>query len=138
MLRTNTALWRIAFLSGLGVVPAACGGHASDPAVREVLARIEADERRHAELAWRFVIWALNTGGPGVQRRIQSELARSTEAISAARPSPGVSFDGAAHGLLSDEQRAEIRAAALHDVVLPCARALLGFEHGAAPVAAAA
>ena len=32
MLRTNMTLWRIAFLSGLGSLPAACGGHASDVA----------------------------------------------------------------------------------------------------------
>jgi hypothetical protein len=108
---------------------------ARDPAVREVLTRVEADERRHAELAWRFVSWALNTGGPGVQRRIQGELASLREAT-AARSSGDASVDGAAHGLLSAAQRAELRAAALRDVVLPCARALLGVGHDAEPVVA--
>ena len=103
---------------------------ASDAAVREALLRIEADERRHAELAWRFVIWALNTGGSGVQRRIQRELASLGDAGASSAPSADASFDGAAHGLLSAEQRAELRAAALRDVVLPCARALLGRELG--------
>jgi hypothetical protein len=107
---------------------------ALDPAVREVLARIEADERRHAQLAWRFVIWARNTGGPAVQRRILRELAAVREAP-ASSPPTSASFDGAAHGLLSAEQRAEIRAAALREVVLPCARALLGVE-SREPVAA--
>ena len=98
----------------------------SDPAVAEVLTRIEADERRHAELAWRFVIWALNTGGPGVQRRIQRELCSLREGNASSSRTAQASFEAAAHGLLSGEQRAELRAAALRDVVLPCARALLG------------
>jgi hypothetical protein len=107
---------------------------ASDPAVREALTRIEADERRHAQLAWRFVIWSLNTGGPRVQRRIQRELAGLGEgAAEIPLPSAEESFDGAAQGLLCARQRAELRAAALRDVVLPCARALLGVELGAEP-----
>jgi hypothetical protein len=33
--------------------------HARDSGVRQILATIAADERRHAELAWRFVGWAI-------------------------------------------------------------------------------
>ncbi|HEX7670995.1 MAG TPA: hypothetical protein VF395_15475, partial [Polyangiaceae bacterium] len=36
--------------------------HATDPAVQKALARVTVDETRHAELAWRFVRWALATG----------------------------------------------------------------------------
>ena len=87
-------------------------------------------------LAWRFVIWALNTGGPAVQRRIQRELATVAETTASSPPSPHASFDGASHGLLSAEQRTEIRAAALREVVLPCARELLGAEQRSEPLAA--
>jgi hypothetical protein len=103
---------------------------ASDPAVRQVLARIEADERRHAALAWRFVSWALRTGGARVQRRIERELAGLQSSPPrphrpAPRPEPERPSAISAHGILSAAQRAELRDAALRDVVLPCAHALL-------------
>jgi hypothetical protein len=40
---------------------------ATDPAVREVLEATVADETRHAELAWRFMAWALDEGGDAVR-----------------------------------------------------------------------
>ncbi|MEY2936061.1 MAG: hypothetical protein RL033_6810 [Pseudomonadota bacterium] len=98
---------------------------ATDPAVRQVLARIEADERRHAELAWRFVSWALGTGGMSVQRRIERELGQLLAETATPRPAVEQSFDGSAHGILPAQHRAALRDAALRDVVLPCARALL-------------
>src|SRR5215471_10990918 len=90
-----------------------------------------------APLAWRFVSWALKTGGPAVHCRIQLELARSRDAAASIPPFAARS-DGAAHGLLSAAQRSELRAVALRDVVLPCAGVLLGVALGSEPVAAAA
>jgi hypothetical protein len=78
---------------------------ATDPAVREALAAIADDEARHAELAYRTVAWAIREGGAEVHAAVASvfeEAARSVPAGGAAA------------------------ARALCDVVLPCARALLG------------
>lgn len=102
---------------------------ASDPAVRDCLARIHEDERRHAELAWRFVRWAVRVGGASVQSRIQRELAQLVSgAPSSAMEQEMMSFDSSSHGILSARQRSELRAAALRDVVLPCAQQLLPVE----------
>jgi hypothetical protein len=43
---------------------------ATDPAVREVLEATVADETRHAELAWRFVAWAIAQGGAAVKEAV--------------------------------------------------------------------
>lgn len=69
---------------------------ASDPVIRAAYSQIAADEQRHAELAFRFVRWAL-------EQDSRSVTARVTAAI-AGPPSP----DGAATG-----------------VALPCLQALL-------------
>lgn len=98
-----------------------------DPIVRETWARIEADERRHAELAWRFVIWALRAGDARLQSRVQREL-HALSVSAAEHVSHGqydAAFDSAAHGILSLRRRLELRTAALRDVVLPCAQVLL-------------
>jgi hypothetical protein len=47
------------------------------PAVRAVLARIADDERRHAELAWRFVAWAI-VQSPSLGEVVGAELACRT------------------------------------------------------------
>jgi hypothetical protein len=97
---------------------------ATDPAVRAALEQIQHDERRHAELGWRFVSWAIQTGGASVQRRIQRELS-TLLGRAAAAPSADPSFDTTPHGILPARHRAALRAAALRDVIAPCARALL-------------
>lgn len=43
-----------------------------DPVVRSLLERIACDEADHAELAWRFVAWALHTGDASVSYAVQS------------------------------------------------------------------
>jgi len=48
---------------------------ATDPAVREVLEVTVADETRHAELAWRFVAWAIDEGGAPVREAVQEAFA---------------------------------------------------------------
>jgi hypothetical protein len=102
---------------------------AADPAVRAVLERIASDETEHAELAWRFVRWALAAGGKEVAAAVNEAL----------RPSVGVrASPGDAHvdelasardarrargRLRSSEQRA-IEERAWTEVILPCSRAL--------------
>lgn len=44
---------------------------ARDEAVRATLLRIAEDELRHAELAWRFVAWAIRAGGEPVRQLVE-------------------------------------------------------------------
>jgi hypothetical protein len=113
---------------------AEAAAYAVDPAVREVLSQIVDDERRHAELAFRFVAWALQRQPElvPIARRAFAEGARARRHAGprAAEPSlPRL----LAHGLLSDEQRHAIGQRALCDVVEPCAGALLSHARSAAP-----
>jgi hypothetical protein len=63
---------------------------ASDPVIVSAYLRIASDEQRHAELAFRFVRWALEHGGAAVTKRIevalQSDLAKTHAARSVAMP----------------------------------------------------
>lgn len=112
---------------------AEAASHALDPAVCEVMSQIVDDERRHAELAYRFVAWALEQQpelAPLAERAF-SEAARArrgTLPVPAAAPSPGL-LD---HGLLSTRQRHDVTRLALRDVIEPCARALLSRTPGTA------
>lgn len=74
-----------------------------EPILRDVWRRIAADERRHAELAWRFVRWALATGAPGVRERAAAAFDRAL-----ATPHPTA-----------------VARAACDTLVAPAARALL-------------
>lgn len=95
-----------------------------EPTVRAVLQRIAADERRHAELAWVFVAWALDqVDAPTRTRSIARFAAALREALDAPSPTelaPAVPT----HGLLAPRFRAAVHRTALEAVVLPCARAL--------------
>jgi hypothetical protein len=101
---------------------------ASDPLVRSALERIAEDEQRHAELAWRFVRWALSSNA-GLADPLMAELSRLERELDESLPLQGE--DGvAAHGVLSVCDRAQVRRSALLEVVLPCGRALLGAHSG--------
>lgn len=108
--------------------------HASDPAVRELLARISEDETRHAELAYRFVKWALSLGGPELERAVQREFnTLATET----RPARGALTEAdkelLEQGLVPSALRQVIRAQAIAEVILPCSRALFSREPSRAP-----
>lgn len=103
--------------------------HCADATVRSVLERIVVDETRHAELAWRFVAWALQTASGTPRGAELCRLVRATFAAELAT-ADGCSvgqFDRemARHGVLSLPVRQRLRARALRDVVAPCAAALL-------------
>ena len=105
---------------------------ATDDVVRQTLALIAPDERRHAELAWRFVAWALEHDTTGQARAVmQAELERL-------RDEPALALQGGSrhleaenaselsyHGILDARRHAELRRAATTEVVLPCAERLL-------------
>jgi len=89
-----------------------------------VLAKIRVDELQHAELAWQFVHWALATGDAQVREAVAQEFA----AVAAETHTFGAeaeSFDTLPFGLVPARLRAELRAAAIRDIVLPCGAAVL-------------
>lgn len=92
---------------------------ATDPAVRAVLMEILVDERRHAELAWDVVRWALAVGGDEVRAAIAAEA----DGIEV----PRWAEDGAlaAHGLAAEARVGEVLAGMLAEVVRPAAAELL-------------
>jgi hypothetical protein len=98
----------------------------TDPAVREVLAVTIEDEARHAELAWRFLAWAIDNGGEATR----AAIIRSFASFCPPPPSPevldGVDLDAfAAHGRLRAAEARAIADRALREVVGPCVCALL-------------
>ncbi|HET9929771.1 MAG TPA: ferritin-like domain-containing protein [Polyangiaceae bacterium] len=96
----------------------------TDEAVRAALTRIADDEARHAELAYRYLRWALPQLGPEIARELVRRVERECE--NAAQPGRSVTHDPtlSRHGLLSPEESQGVRRAALVEVVLPCVRAL--------------
>jgi hypothetical protein len=114
---------------------------ASDAMVRRTLSGIAEDEARHAELAWRFVAWAIERGGAVVRSAVAEAFREALQAIEWAPSRSAIDVDGRAwraHGRLSatEERACQLRAA--REVIEPCARALLGRATSGAPLFAAA
>jgi hypothetical protein len=101
--------------------------HCQDPAARAVLTRIAVEEGRHAELAWRFVAWALQAGPPSLLEHVRDAFTAELTLPSAARAVELSSRDRelARHGLLAAPLRAALRERVLSAVVAPCAEVLL-------------
>ncbi|MDP2310238.1 MAG: ferritin-like domain-containing protein [Pseudomonadota bacterium] len=93
-----------------------------DPAAREVLAVIAADETRHAELAWKAVRWMIEAG----DERVRAAVAAVFEDVAQNGVTPpDVTFgapDGvlAAHGRIRPEAMRSMVDRALAEVVAPC------------------
>ena len=95
---------------------------ATDPAVRRVLAALTRDERRHVELGWRTLRWAIDAGGLPVRRA-------SAAAFAAARPPVPSDPEPlppnlAVWGAVADEELCLAAAEGLRAVILPVAAAL--------------
>jgi hypothetical protein len=105
---------------------------ASDPFVRSLLvkAHIVDDEARHAELAWRFVAWAVARGGEPVRRAVRAAIRR---AVTDTLAMPIRSYDGVdvdawrAHGRLTCADAHAVAERGVREIVEPCAAALLGY-----------
>ncbi|HKQ70300.1 MAG TPA: ferritin-like domain-containing protein [Polyangiaceae bacterium] len=103
--------------------------HAQDTDVREALTRIARDEARHAELAWKFVRWALERGGESARRVAEREFAAASTLVH----SKTTELSASDRALLAGGIIPEALGAVLHDevidrVILVCARALLGAD----------
>ncbi|MBX3259502.1 MAG: ferritin-like domain-containing protein [Labilithrix sp.] len=110
---------------------------AADPDLRAALERISEDEARHAELAWRFVQWALGAGGADVREAVVAAF----EAPVARSVSVPDGIDAAvwrAHGRLLASEHASTVDAVVAQVIAPCRDRLLarpGDEDRSAPPA---
>jgi hypothetical protein len=96
----------------------------TDPAVRNSLAMIVRDERRHAALAWRTVAWALRVGDETVREAVRRAFDKAL-----ARPvvvAPEAAFP--AFGRLGSKRGAAVAEAALRAVVGPTSKALLALS----------
>ena len=106
--------------------------YVTDPALRQVLMTIADDETRHAQLAWRFVQWALEQGDDEIRRAAREEFTRAASEIIASSPRP---LDARELGLLAGGAMPErlgehVRAECVRRVILPCAEALFARHSG--------
>jgi hypothetical protein len=112
--------------------------HATDPAVRDVLTRIVGDERRHSELAWRFVAWALGCENHELRAAARETLTEALNEAARSEPTDALAHPPQTtsetyerehvfltHGVLTASLRHEVATAAMNDVIRPCAAALL-------------
>ncbi|MEJ7729518.1 MAG: hypothetical protein WKG00_09900 [Polyangiaceae bacterium] len=103
---------------------------AGDAAAQKARRRIARDPARHAELAWRFVRWAL-VREPSAATAVASAFARASRRVAdAARADERTATpaDAAAwshHGRLASAELAATKRRALAEIVAPCAEALL-------------
>jgi hypothetical protein len=102
---------------------------ARDPAVRRTLEIIARDETRHAELAWRFVKWAIDQHGDGAREAARDAFARAERRLAAECPGQLGQVDVVAfraHGRLTPKERVAAHRRAFREVIAPCRDALLG------------
>ncbi len=101
---------------------------ATDPDVKRALEKIHKDEIRHAELAWRFVRWAIDVGGEPVRAAACLAIDEGLAAALAFEEKPlpaGVDLaTWHAHGRLTCKETREAAERAIAEVVRPCASAL--------------
>jgi hypothetical protein len=98
--------------------------HVADPALREVLTAIASDERRHAELAFRFVRWALERE-PSLREPVLS-LARREVELACAELYAGSPDERRllALGVYPERFRPSLRHVVVREVIVPCLTAL--------------
>ncbi len=94
-------------------------------AMRELLAEVAEDETRHAELAWRTVHWAIETGGERVRAAVSGAFCAALACAAPAEVTGADSDALRAHGRLTARDASELRSRVLGEVVAPCASALL-------------
>ena len=94
------------------------------PALGTILRAIGSDEANHAELAWKFVRWALSIGGHEVHAAVEEVLLQSAPAPSVTAtisPSSRIWRD---HGRLTPSELDRVSVEAWREVIGPCAKAL--------------
>jgi hypothetical protein len=105
----------------------AASRHATEPAVRQALEIIAADELRHAELGWQTLRWALELADGSTRARLLVRLRAAVEAAARERPPAMLDPDRQwlrAHGVLDSADRRAAHTEALAQVLRPCTAAL--------------
>ncbi|MDF2692532.1 MAG: hypothetical protein K0S65_915, partial [Labilithrix sp.] len=105
-------------------IASAQAANAADPKLRATLERIAEDEARHAELAWRFIRWALARGGDEVRAAVDAVF----EAPIAFAPYVPTGIDVAAwraHGRLVASEYTSVVRSVVEQVLGPCRDELL-------------
>jgi len=101
---------------------------AEDNEARRALLQIAEDEERHAALAWRFVAWALSTGGVSVRASVQQAFAEGMQQVRAHRNAemPGID-ESLWHrfGRLTGSEMDKVAEQALNEAILPNVAILL-------------
>jgi len=112
------------------LVITAARDQAEDPVVRQILTQVAKQELRHAELAWRYLAWALERGDRELRRAIARVFADPERevALGPTTSLPGNVEKLRAHGWLPIDERRAIALAALREVVLPAAKVLLAMH----------
>lgn len=95
-----------------------------DPAIGAVVARIAADERAHAELAWRVAAWAIDAGGAPARAAFEVAAHEALE-VPRGATSPLEATDAARGGRLTPAAVAAVLEEGRRSVVEPCLAALL-------------
>jgi hypothetical protein len=107
--------------------------HCQDAATREVLIRRQEQKAQQAQLAWRFVAWALR----GAARELIDQVRVAFLTALSAQTAPLAASDGdrllLRHGLLSPAQTVALEQRVLREVVLPCMEALLARPRASTP-----
>ncbi len=103
---------------------------AGDSSVRQALLDVAEDETRHAQLAFRFLAWALAQGGPKQRANLRAELRREAERKLALLPEPSSTAElsqPALHhyGRLSSDEQRELYRQAREQILRPAFAALL-------------
>ena len=110
--------------------------HCRDAKSREVLTQLGCTRAREAQLAWRFLAWALRSAQRDLADQVRVTI------LTALRTQPKPVTPGAQerqllrHGLLSSPQRSAIEQRVLRDIIVPCMEATLARAAAARPTAA--
>lgn len=99
--------------------------HCQDAATREVLVRHQAAKAQQAQLAWRFVAWALRGAGRELPDHVRVAFVTALAAPAARAPLGQRDRLLLRHGVLGEAHRAALEQRILRDVVLPCMESLL-------------
>ena len=92
---------------------------ATDPVIAAVLRRISEDEARHAELAYTFVGWAIQTGGTTLADALRETTHEQFTAYERLPAPAGPSMNLRPWGVMSELDRFELQREAMRNTVRP-------------------
>ncbi|MBL8939398.1 MAG: hypothetical protein JNM69_32860 [Archangium sp.] len=91
----------------------------TDPVIAAVLRQISEDEARHAELAYTFVGWAIQTGGTTLADALRETTHEQLAAYERLPAPAGPSMNLRRWGVMSELDRFELQREAMRNTVRP-------------------